>query len=891
MSNNAHDKKTQEARSADVFARLKEQDIEQFYAHYQLWMLRRRVPLLEKQAEALREHLAENQHTLEALRPSALAQAVLVRLQSNGVSDTDVLDLMLEQGEDWLDRMMQRLDYCEQVQDFIQGDYTQWCIRSLEGAYDWIDSLLGSIKENNGHEESSASDTLATEELLLQRLSLDDEEALLEVKPQQPSPQPKLSTTGTPETSVEYQPSNEAELPTLSGQARTEFESEPLLLSDEVAEQPESSAEEPQPELFGWKDLEDLEAPDGHPAPWYSVDLTENGASSTSTDAGQANSANDWISVLQADNEVCLEANEHTTFAGTEEPLPASHQEEDTEIHPPALISQTAGAETVISEAESALIFPAEVATDTEPVDEAHATMPGKETLDEAEIMQHQVEPELQEWQGEKDSAHVEEVVAIIDGGEESNEEPGAIEKATLAVYEPVENEDLKVSVEEVDEQSENSALLVPEGKVDEQSESAPLEASTRHIEEQAESTVLEMPQQHNDALQVDESQAEENRAVQSLEIESNTTGEGNEIESAAVLNDILSIEGEQEEQMAWYEYLELDEPANGVTHAEGIELSELANDTPLRSADEQSTLNGAGSTEPEIDLLAGETNVPEIYEYTAAEENIRERTESDLEESVIAEGAGEIEGWQTWQAQKIEDETLPLALKDIQSAQQLQEDAMQEAASAESGEEPELVLEKVIEGERSDKTEEEVRLDELVGANTVEMSVVLEGEAGGYVGEALVVPALPVDELSMMDTVEQIAVTATEISSPIDTQASDELSMMDTVEQIAVTTTETSSSIGPQASDEHESKGIPFAQVGTGNAFAPTTTATTEESTLMLAYQHTGSHENREETPARPIVEHPQIEPLAGPPKEAAPAPKKLGFWRRLFRFGRKKR
>ena len=126
----------QQKQFAEVFAYLPEQDIEQFYAHYQLWLMRRRVPIIEKQLELLHEYLNENQQLVESLRPSAVALAVLVRLQSSGVTNIDVLDQMLERGEDWLDRMMQRLDYCEQVEDFIQGDYTQWCIRSLEGAYD-----------------------------------------------------------------------------------------------------------------------------------------------------------------------------------------------------------------------------------------------------------------------------------------------------------------------------------------------------------------------------------------------------------------------------------------------------------------------------------------------------------------------------------------------------------------------------------------------------------------------------------------------------------------------------------------------------------------------------------------------------------------------------------
>jgi hypothetical protein len=305
----------------------------------------------------------------------------------------------------------------------------------------------------------------------------------------------------------------------------------------------------------------------------------------------------------------------------------------------------------------------------------------------------------------------------------------------------------------------------------------------------------------------------------------------------------------------------------NGVTHAEGIEqsdLSKLANDTPQRGVDEQSTLNGVGSTEPEVDLLAGEANVPEIYEHTAAEENTHEERESGLKESVIAERPGEIEGWQTWQTQEKDDETLPLALKDIQSAQQLQEDTTREAADAESGEEPGLALEKDVEGEISDTAEEEVRLDELASANTVEMSVVFEGEAGEHAGEASGTPTLPVDELSMIDTVEQIAVTATEISPTITIPAS----------------------------EKHEPKETPITQIGTGKAFAPTTAAMSEESTLLLEYQHISSHgENREETPTGRIAERPQIETLAGPPREIAPAPKKPGFWRRLFRFGRKKR
>ena len=77
---------------------------------------------------------------LEQVHPSALALATLARLQAHGVSDITVLDRMLERGEEWLNRTMQRLEYCEKI-DVISDGYTKWCEHALEGAYDWIDSM------------------------------------------------------------------------------------------------------------------------------------------------------------------------------------------------------------------------------------------------------------------------------------------------------------------------------------------------------------------------------------------------------------------------------------------------------------------------------------------------------------------------------------------------------------------------------------------------------------------------------------------------------------------------------------------------------------------------------------------------------------------------------
>ncbi len=159
-----------------IYMQLKQQDIEQFYAGYHLWNLHQQIAALQCEIDALQQQIRENANCLQEVQPSAIALATLARLQANGVSDLDLLDRLLEQGEIWLDRMMQRLDYCEQLDDFIRDDYTQWCTHALEGAYDWIDS----IQEGSpvAPPPAAAEETLteATEEMFLQKLSSDEDE-------------------------------------------------------------------------------------------------------------------------------------------------------------------------------------------------------------------------------------------------------------------------------------------------------------------------------------------------------------------------------------------------------------------------------------------------------------------------------------------------------------------------------------------------------------------------------------------------------------------------------------------------------------------------------------------------------------------------------------------
>ena len=190
---------TAQSRLDELYASLPQQDVEEFYASYSQWALQRRVAALEDAIASLRQQIDANSKLIQETLPSAVALATLVRLQANGVSDIELLDRMLERGEEWLDATMQRLDYCEQLEDFLSDDYENWCRHALEGAYDWIDSLRRQVEEeaDAGVDLSSASPdstketpSEATEELVLSKLSSDeteDEVASLEITVKRPA--------------------------------------------------------------------------------------------------------------------------------------------------------------------------------------------------------------------------------------------------------------------------------------------------------------------------------------------------------------------------------------------------------------------------------------------------------------------------------------------------------------------------------------------------------------------------------------------------------------------------------------------------------------------------------------------------------------------------------
>ena len=170
-----------------LYAQLNPCDIEEFYTSYQRWNMHQQIAVLQNRLDDLHRQIAENTQCMQEVQPTALALATLARLQSNGVSDIDLLDRMLQQGELWLDRTMQRLEYFEQLDDFISENYTHWCQLALEGAYDWIDSMLDSNSASSSPvvDSEEEAQTGTTEEVFLQKLSSDehdneDESSMLE---------------------------------------------------------------------------------------------------------------------------------------------------------------------------------------------------------------------------------------------------------------------------------------------------------------------------------------------------------------------------------------------------------------------------------------------------------------------------------------------------------------------------------------------------------------------------------------------------------------------------------------------------------------------------------------------------------------------------------------
>lgn len=105
---------------------------------YMAWYVTRVTQSLDETMSGLRSELRDNDAKEASYRPSPAELAAIERLQRSGVTGVDLLDRMVEQGEDWLVLTMRRLDHFERT-GLAPKDYSTWCEHALSGAYDWID--------------------------------------------------------------------------------------------------------------------------------------------------------------------------------------------------------------------------------------------------------------------------------------------------------------------------------------------------------------------------------------------------------------------------------------------------------------------------------------------------------------------------------------------------------------------------------------------------------------------------------------------------------------------------------------------------------------------------------------------------------------------------------
>lgn len=819
MSNSTHERKAAlEEYYAEIFARLREQDIEQFYAHYQLWVLRRRASLLEEQLNTLREHLTEHRQVSQRLQPSALALAVLARLQSNGVTDIDLLDLLLDRGEDWLDGMMQRLDYCEQVQDFIQGDYTQWCIKSLEGAYDWIDTLLGSIKENTGHYETIDNNAEATEELLLQKLSLDDDEAMLEATLKQPAVD---GTTGGTEP-------------------------EPLAAAATGAENEES------PELLGWQDLESLdvftqdedETSKIHPPTPIETALT-NQVQSTPEGAMQTGKGIS-SSGEQLANEETQAPEQQVSVENI--PTPANEPEIPEEIQES---TQQIAEEYPSQQTEE----PSRQEASEEIQAEEYPVPP--ETIQEEQLPFPVEEPAHRpEWQGNEPQVEAGHESLLAEKPEEPAEpqesKPQAVTENEIL---PLEEAEKSAEVQEEEE------LQLPAGYENlptEESEK-PVEVEPRESEPQAFTGHENLPaEEPEESAEAGESEPQELASHENLPTEGSEEPEireheqfptayreeqDHEIEMAALVNDILSMDEEQAEQLPWYEYLDLKEPGTPDTPGpveEHIEPEETSVETPA-------------------DTATNESGAPALHEYAAEATDEEQQSLPGIpaQEATPAEEAAEIEGWQTWNEVAAEEETLPFALKDLQH----DTEAPFAPAGAEAQAEP--TAEPIAQTQIPEQAEEKSRLSfeetrpEAEFQDSASGRVEIPGAEGKTSVENRDTAPLKIAETENVEDVRS---------------ATDEKNRDAEIERIDT--------------KELEVAPVPLRQPEDSGEQGMIKTAEGAENADNL--YHNSNPANRAGGTFKPRVVRTDIGNVAMKPRDEYP-PRKRNFWQRLFGFGRK--
>ncbi len=122
-----------------LYERIPLEAMQQVADSYIAWYVQKVTQELDAKIAALRSELEQNDKEEAQLKPSAAELDAMRRLQSNSVNEIDLLDRLMEKGEEWLVLTMHRLDYFERA-GLAPHDYPGWCEHALGGAYDWIDA-------------------------------------------------------------------------------------------------------------------------------------------------------------------------------------------------------------------------------------------------------------------------------------------------------------------------------------------------------------------------------------------------------------------------------------------------------------------------------------------------------------------------------------------------------------------------------------------------------------------------------------------------------------------------------------------------------------------------------------------------------------------------------
>lgn len=262
-----------------LFTQLSANDVEQFYAAFQLTMKRQQMEQLTHEIEQARQRVVDNEAKMLSVALPLITLVSLIELQASGVEDIDLLERMLERGEEWLDQTMQNFQRCKQLNMFDEG-ITLWCEHALDGAYDWIasmdaqESLENSLDQPDDGPDAvslpSESNTTTEDQLLRKLMSDDDEERVASTTIEQTPPQPEQNEQPeqdepleTPEAAIESEETEITEPEVPEESLKVEIAE---ILAPEAPEAPEESIEAEAAEIQKLAALEEaIEAKEAEP--------------------------------------------------------------------------------------------------------------------------------------------------------------------------------------------------------------------------------------------------------------------------------------------------------------------------------------------------------------------------------------------------------------------------------------------------------------------------------------------------------------------------------------------------------------------------------------------------------------------------------------------------